>query len=53
MGKPEDLAGPVVFFASDLSGYVTGSTLLCDGGDLDILIINVLTLYIGLFVNLQ
>lgn len=38
LGVPEDIAGPVVFLASDLAKYVTGSSLLVDG---------------GLFVNLQ
>ncbi|GAA4715570.1 SDR family NAD(P)-dependent oxidoreductase [Phytohabitans rumicis] len=37
-GEPEDLAGPVVFLASDAARYVTGASLLVDG---------------GLFVNLQ
>jgi L-rhamnose 1-dehydrogenase len=37
-GEPDDLAGPVVFLASDAARYVTGSGLLVDG---------------GLFVNLQ
>lgn len=33
VGRPEDMAGPAVFLASDeLSGYVTGSQLLADGG---------------------
>jgi L-rhamnose 1-dehydrogenase len=32
LGKPEDLVGPCVFFASDLSGYVNGASLLVDGG---------------------
>lgn len=37
-GEPDDIAGPVVFLASDAARYVTGSALLVDG---------------GLFVNLQ
>jgi 2-deoxy-D-gluconate 3-dehydrogenase len=31
-GLPEDLAGPVVFLASDASDYVHGHTLAVDGG---------------------
>lgn len=38
LGKPEDLVGPTVFLASELSEYVTGAALLVDG---------------GMFVNLQ
>ncbi|PFH54441.1 hypothetical protein AMATHDRAFT_134671 [Amanita thiersii Skay4041] len=38
LGAPDDIAGPVVFLASELAKYVTGSALLVDG---------------GLFVNLQ
>lgn len=38
LGQPKDIAGPVVFLASDLAAYVTGAELLVDG---------------GLFVNLQ
>ncbi|EIM92511.1 NAD-P-binding protein [Stereum hirsutum FP-91666 SS1] len=38
LGNPDDIAGPVVFLASDLAKYVTGAQLLVDG---------------GLFVNLQ
>jgi len=35
-GTPEDIAGPAVFLASDLSQYVTGHTLVSDGGYLTI-----------------
>ena len=38
LGEPEDIVGPVVFLASDMSRYVTGTGFLADG---------------GLFVNLQ
>lgn len=38
LGTPEDVAGCVVFLASDLAKYVTGAAVLVDG---------------GLFVNLQ
>ncbi|CAL1695692.1 unnamed protein product [Somion occarium] len=38
LGRPDDIAGPVVFLASDLAKYVTGASLRADG---------------GLFVNLQ
>lgn len=32
VGQPEDLIGPVIFLASDMSRYVTGITLPVDGG---------------------
>ncbi|MFA6116292.1 MAG: SDR family NAD(P)-dependent oxidoreductase [Sphingomonas sp.] len=32
LGQPDDLAGPIVFLASDLAHYVTGAALLVDGG---------------------
>ena len=32
LGAPEDLAGPIVFLASDMAAYVTGAALLVDGG---------------------
>lgn len=38
LGQPEDIAGSVVFLASDLSRYITGAEILVDG---------------GMFVNLQ
>ncbi|KAK8194384.1 L-rhamnose-1-dehydrogenase [Zalaria obscura] len=38
LGQPEDLAGPAVFLASDMSKYMSGAQMLVDG---------------GLFVNLQ
>jgi L-rhamnose 1-dehydrogenase len=38
LGEPDDVAGVVVFLASDLARYVTGASLLVDG---------------GLYVNLQ
>ncbi|MCM8730544.1 SDR family NAD(P)-dependent oxidoreductase [Hephaestia sp. GCM10023244] len=38
LGAPDDLVGPTVFLASDLARYVTGASMLVDG---------------GMFVNLQ
>ena len=32
LGTPEDVAGPMVFFASDDAAYCTGSILVVDGG---------------------
>ena len=32
LGLPADIAGPAVFLASDAAAYITGSTLLVDGG---------------------
>src|SRR6266403_3107182 len=31
-GKPEDIVGPAIFLACDLSAYVTGSIIRADGG---------------------
>ncbi len=33
LGMPDEVASAVVFFASDLARYVTGATLLVDGGE--------------------
>ncbi len=37
IGKPEDLAAAICFLASDEARFITGTTLIVDGGRLDIL----------------
>ncbi|EJT97501.1 NADP-binding protein [Dacryopinax primogenitus] len=32
LGRPEDLAGPTIFLLSTMSSYVTGASVLVDGG---------------------
>ncbi|HSC43833.1 MAG TPA: SDR family NAD(P)-dependent oxidoreductase [Candidatus Binatia bacterium] len=32
IGQPEDLAGPAIFLASDAAGFITGQTILANGG---------------------
>jgi NAD(P)-dependent dehydrogenase (short-subunit alcohol dehydrogenase family) len=32
LGQPEDIAGAVVFLASEAAAFVTGTTLYVDGG---------------------
>jgi 3-oxoacyl-[acyl-carrier protein] reductase len=32
LGAPQDIAGVVTFLASDLAGYITGQTIVVDGG---------------------
>jgi 3-oxoacyl-[acyl-carrier protein] reductase len=32
VGQPADVAGAVLFLASDLAAYVTGQVLVVDGG---------------------
>ncbi len=34
VGQPIDIANAVLFFASDLSSWITGSVLVVDGGGL-------------------
>jgi len=37
IGRPEDIANAVIFFASDNASFITGKTLLVDGGRWDFL----------------
>jgi 3-oxoacyl-[acyl-carrier protein] reductase len=32
IGEPDDIAGPILFLASPLAAYVTGTSLTIDGG---------------------
>jgi NAD(P)-dependent dehydrogenase (short-subunit alcohol dehydrogenase family) len=32
IGQPEDLVGPTIFLASDAAGFITGQTILANGG---------------------
>jgi 3-oxoacyl-[acyl-carrier protein] reductase len=32
LGEPDDIAGPILFLASPLAAYITGTSLLIDGG---------------------
>ena len=34
VGEPDEIAGPVVWLASDAASYVTGAVILVDGGHL-------------------
>jgi 3-oxoacyl-[acyl-carrier protein] reductase len=34
MGRPEEVAHAVLFLASDLASWITGQTLVVDGGQL-------------------
>ena len=31
-GNPNDIAGPAIFLASDEAGFITGQTIVVDGG---------------------
>ena len=35
MGQPDDIANAVLFFASDAASFITGQTLVVDGGLID------------------
>jgi glucose 1-dehydrogenase len=37
IGKPEDLAAAIAFLASDEARFINGTTLVVDGGRLNIL----------------
>jgi NAD(P)-dependent dehydrogenase (short-subunit alcohol dehydrogenase family) len=37
IGKPDDVANAVLFFADDRSRFITGRTLLVDGGRRDLI----------------
>lgn len=32
LGKPDDIANTMLFLASDEAGYITGQTIVVDGG---------------------
>ena len=32
LGKPSDVAGAAIFLSSEISSYITGSTIVIDGG---------------------
>ena len=32
LAKPEDISGAILFFSSDMASYITGSSLVIDGG---------------------
>ena len=34
LGRPEEVAEPVVWLASDRASFVTGSCIVCDGGSM-------------------
>ncbi|GAB4816160.1 hypothetical protein N2152v2_003206 [Parachlorella kessleri] len=47
LGVPEDFVGPCVFLASHASDYITGSTLVIDGGGLSVPMLGVNPTEIG------